>query len=84
MLGDIFDLWVADHRYFIDAYSEIIDQIKRLQRAGIEIHYFEGNHDLHLKSFWQDELGLAVHNEPFYVQLGDTVVRLEHGDQMDP
>lgn len=84
LLGDIFDLWVADHRYFVDKYRAIIDEIRRLQNEGVEIRYFEGNHDLHLRYFWADELGVIVHDGPTCMQLGETKVRLEHGDQMDP
>ncbi len=84
LLGDIFDLWVADHDYFVDAYEEIIDEIKRLKVEGVEIRYFEGNHDLHLRYYWADRLGLIVHPGPAYVSIGDMTVRLEHGDQMDP
>ena len=53
LLGDIFDLWVADHDYFIKKYGDIIDEIRRLTEEGVEVSYFEGNHDLHLRYFWE-------------------------------
>ena len=84
MLGDIFDLWVADHRYFVERYAAIIAEIRRLKSEDVKISYFEGNHDLYLKHFWRDELGLTVHEGPTQLTLGNTRVRLEHGDQMDP
>lgn len=84
LLGDIFDLWVADHPFFIDRYREIVDEIARLKNEGVEISYFEGNHDLHLCHFWADQLGLTVHDGPVIARLGEFVLRLEHGDQMDP
>ena len=84
LLGDIFDLWVADHDYFIDNYRGIIDEIRRLRNEGVDILYFEGNHDLHLKYFWAERVGLTVCEGPTYVELGGRTVRLEHGDQMDP
>ena len=84
LLGDIFDLWVADHRYFIDRYQAIIDELSRLRNDGVEIRYFEGNHDLHLQKFWAGQLGLTVHKGPTYVDLDGHTLRVEHGDQMDP
>jgi UDP-2,3-diacylglucosamine hydrolase len=84
LLGDIFDLWIADHRYFIDRYRVIVGEIRRLKSAGVNIIYFEGNHDLHLQYFWADQLGMVVHKGPTYFQLGDRTLRVEHGDQMDP
>jgi len=84
LLGDIFDLWLADHQYFVDEYRSIIAEITRLKDEGAEIHYFEGNHDIHLRSFWEDRLGLLVHDGPIHVELCNQTLRLEHGDQMDP
>lgn len=84
LLGDIFDLWVADHAYFIERYAAIVAEVGRLRDEGVEIRYFEGNHDLHLRYFWADRLGVKVEAGPVQLQLGDRIVRLEHGDQMNP
>ena len=84
LLGDIFDLWVADHDYFIDKYGEIINEICRLKDEGVDVSYFEGNHDLHLTYFWANKLGVTVYSGPTHVRLGESTVRIEHGDQMDP
>jgi UDP-2,3-diacylglucosamine hydrolase len=84
LLGDIFDLWVADHGYFIERYAEIVAEIRRLRGEGVDIQYFEGNHDLHLRYFWADRLGVTVRPGPVQLQLGGKAVRLEHGDQMNP
>jgi UDP-2,3-diacylglucosamine hydrolase len=84
LMGDIFDLWLGAHSYFIDKHQELIKAIEIFVQKGGEVHYFEGNHDLHLKKFWQDQLGVIVHSDPEYFHLDDEVVRVEHGDQMDP
>jgi len=84
LMGDVFDLWIADHRFFIERYPAIVGEIRRLHDEGTEIHYFEGNHDLHLERYWARQLGLAVHTGPARVTLGRLTLRLEHGDQMDP
>ena len=84
LLGDIFDMWLGDHDYFIERYRRIVESLKRISARGVDILYFEGNHDLHLGPFWSDELGFEVHSGPAFLELGDKVVRLEHGDQMDP
>ena len=84
LLGDIFDMWLADHRYFVKRYEELIDELTRLHDEGVAIHYFEGNHDLHLEKYWARELGFAVHRGPLTIDLAGKRLRLEHGDQMDP
>lgn len=83
LLGDIFDLWIADRTYFLDQYKELIIEFKKCIRDGIKLYYFEGNHDLYLKNFWQQEVGMIVCHEALDVELGDQKFRLEHGDQMD-
>lgn len=84
LVGDIFDLWIADHRFFDRTFSPIIDEFKRLKKEGVALHYFEGNHDLYLDSFFGDELGMVVHRGPANFKIGTRRVRVEHGDQMDP
>lgn len=84
LVGDIFDLWLADHQFFVQRYGAVIDQIHRLQSEGVEVHYFEGNHDLYLETYWARALGVRVHPGPAHFQLGSWAVRVEHGDQTDP
>ena len=84
LVGDIFDLWVEDHQYFKHRYHDIVEAIQACVHKGIEVHYFEGNHDLYLKKFWQDQVGAKVHEGPTTFDLGPWKVRVEHGDQMNP
>lgn len=84
LLGDIFDFWIADHEVFINEYEPLLAELYRLRAEKVEIHYFEGNHDLHLEKFWQGEMGIVVHGGPSYFELHSKALRVEHGDQMDP
>ena len=84
MVGDIFDLWIANHSTFIRQYEEIIHELKRIVEEGVEVHYFEGNHDLYLEHFWQNKLGVHVHKKGQLFNLSGYKVYIEHGDQMDP
>ncbi len=80
LLGDIFDLWIADHTIFVDKYWSVIEQIQKLQKLGMRIVFFEGNHDVHIKAYWEKNLGAEVFVAPEYFQLGPWTVRCEHGD----
>lgn len=84
LVGDIFDLWIAHHLYFQKKYSQIIDELQRLRSDGVEIHYFEGNHDLYLEHYFQNELGFKVHAGPETFEIANMKIRVEHGDQTDP
>lgn len=80
LLGDIFDIWVSNHSVFIKKYALLIDELKKVKRQGFKVVYFEGNHDLHLKKFWKQELGFDVYYDVGYFSLEGKTFRLEHGD----
>ncbi len=84
LVGDIFDLWIGSHQYFAKKFTALIDELRWLKDSGVRIIYFEGNHDLYLQKFWQENLGFEVFREPQYFSLGDARVRVEHGDLYDP
>lgn len=84
LVGDIFDLWIADRKFFVEEYAQTIRRIRELRGSGVEVYYFEGNHDLDLKPFWHEQMGVKVFEEAAYFDLLGKTVRVEHGDQMDP
>lgn len=83
LVGDIFDLWVGAHDYFVERFSKVVQAVRALAEAGVEVHYFEGNHDLHLTKFWSS-IGAKVHPNAAEFQINDLNVRVEHGDLINP
>jgi UDP-2,3-diacylglucosamine hydrolase len=77
-------LWLGRHKTFIRRFSPIVDHLHRISASGVEVHYFEGNHDLYLRDFWENELGIRVHIQACLFLLGGLRVRVEHGDLLDP
>jgi UDP-2,3-diacylglucosamine hydrolase len=84
LLGDIFDLWIGDSEVFQKKFQELVDVLVELKRKGVEIVYFEGNHDVHVKGFWENKLGIPVFVDAQIYQLKNFKVRLEHGDFINP
>lgn len=84
LVGDIFDLWIADRRFFVNRYPALIEALRGLRGKGTEIHYFEGNHDLDLRLFWQHQMGFDVQDSAAFYEINGKIFRVEHGDQMDP
>jgi len=80
LVGDIFDFWVGDDTFFYEKFRPLVEALKDLKAKGIQIIYFEGNHDVHIYDFWQKQLGLQVFHEDQYFQLGNKIVRVSHGD----
>lgn len=83
LVGDIFDLWIGKHKYFINKWFSFNSELTRLNILGVKIHYFEGNHDLYLNDFFAKQLGFFIHSGPQYFELANLKIRVEHGDQMD-
>lgn len=84
LVGDVFDLWIGGHDYFIKKFSDVVEALRRLVEADVAVHFFEGNHDLHLQPYWEKGVGVKVHPGPEYFELADRIVRVEHGDLMNP
>ena len=54
LLGDIFDLMAGPHREYYDNYSNFFQYLLKYIEEGKEIHYFEGNHDMHLDKLFSN------------------------------
>ena len=82
-LGDIFDLWIGDHVYFADSFRPFVEALTTLVRQGVSVYYVEGNHDVHVKEFWQ-RLGVVSFVEDRTFTVGPWRIRVSHGDLMNP
>lgn len=84
LLGDIFDLWVGTGSAFETHFKLIIDQISLFKKNGGVVYYFEGNHDFHVDVFWTKKLGIPVIENDLTLNIEGLVVRMEHGDFINP
>ena len=80
LLGDIFDFWFEYKTVVPKGHVRFLGKLAELTDAGIEIHFFTGNHDLWTFGYLEKEIGLIVHREPCEVTLGDKRFFLAHGD----
>lgn len=80
LLGDIFDLWIGGHDYFVQKYKPLMEALQELKSAGARITYIEGNHDVHIEDFFQRQLGAEVFVEAQYFEIDGVRIRCEHGD----
>lgn len=91
LLGDIFDYMVGPYVEYEKKYRPIFDHFEKLIRHGSQIYYFEGNHDFHLKRFFESfEERHGLKNSIQYVK-GDCYIKtpqgfdahVSHGDDME-
>lgn len=87
LLGDIFDLMCGPHTEYLKEFGAVFEKIDRLVKSGISVHYFEGNHDVHLeklfRKFWPEGQVKARQNPEILNWEGKTYY-FSHGDEHEP
>ncbi len=84
LLGDVFDYWYEYKRVVPKGFIRFLGKLAEIADAGIEIHYFTGNHDLWLYDYFTNEMGIIIHKKPFRVSINDKKFYLGHGDAEGP
>jgi len=80
LLGDMFDFWFEYRTVVPKGFVRFLGKLAELTDAGIEIHFFIGNHDIWTFGYLEKEVGMIIHKEPYTVQLGNKKFFLAHGD----
>ncbi|WDF46572.1 UDP-2,3-diacylglucosamine diphosphatase [Chryseobacterium sp. KACC 21268] len=84
LMGDLFDFW-HEWKYVVPkGYIRVLGKIAELKDFGIEIYFFVGNHDLWMKNYFEEELGIPVYFEKKYYEINDKKFLLAHGDGLGP
>jgi UDP-2,3-diacylglucosamine hydrolase len=80
LLGDIFDMWFDYKRVVPRGYVRLLGKLAELSDAGLQIHYFIGNHDMWVFDYFEKELGAKIYREPKEIQLNGKTFLVGHGD----
>ncbi|KGN97678.1 UDP-2,3-diacylglucosamine hydrolase [Porphyromonas macacae] len=81
LLGDMFDYWYEYHSVVPRGFTRFLGKLAELNDAGVEIHFFTGNHDIWIRDYLQKEVGAIVHRNACEVKLLGKTFRLSHGDE---
>lgn len=83
LLGDIFDFWFEYKTVVPKGYVRLLGKLAEMVDAGIEIHFFTGNHDIWTFGYLEQEVGLIVHRKPETIDIGGKRFYMAHGDGLD-
>ena len=85
LLGDIFDFWY-EYKYVVPGrYTRVLGALASLVDRGVEVHFFNGNHDIWTYKFLEQELGLVMERtQPAVMELCGKRFCMGHGDGLDP
>src|SRR5580765_7874886 len=64
ILGDLFDFWYEYKNVVPKGFVRILGKLAELTDAGIEIHFFVGNHDMWMSGYFEEELNIKVYHHP--------------------
>ncbi|MDO5510104.1 MAG: UDP-2,3-diacylglucosamine diphosphatase [Weeksellaceae bacterium] len=84
LLGDLFDFWFEYRNVVPKGYVRILGKLAELQDAGVEIHFFIGNHDLWMNTYFQEELQIPTYRRPQNFLINGKEFLIGHGDGLGP
>lgn len=82
ILGDVFDYWFEYKTVIPRGFVRFQAKIAELVDAGVDVHFFTGNHDAWMFDYLPSELGVKVHQEPLRVTINGRNFFLGHGDDL--
>lgn len=80
LVGDLFDFWWEYKKVVPKGFTRFLGKISEMTDAGIEIHFFTGNHDMWIGNYLSEECGMILHTKPLTVDLQGKVFHIAHGE----
>ena len=79
-LGDMFDFWFS-YRYVVPRGSvRLLGKMAELADAGVELHFFIGNHDMWLFDYLPQQMNIVMHEDPAVLFFDGHSFLCGHGD----
>ncbi len=83
MLGDIWDFWYEYRDLVPKGYVRVFSALMALMDAGVEVFFFQGNHDIWCYHYFED-MGIRILQQPYLIEIGGKSFCLGHGDGLGP
>lgn len=84
LVGDIFDFWFEYREVIPKGFIPFISKIHQLREKGIPVLFFTGNHDLWMKDYFTQELGIPIYHHPIVLHVEGKKIVVGHGDGLGP
>jgi UDP-2,3-diacylglucosamine hydrolase len=80
IVGDLFDFWFDYATVIPRGYHRTLAALQAFTDAGKPVHYLIGNHDCWMKDFFETEIGVVLHRDPFEMAVQGRRIFIHHGD----
>ena len=84
LVGDIFDFWFEYKKVVPKGFVRIQAKIAELTDKGIEVYFFLGNHDMWMKNYFSEEIGVIMIENELQVEINERRFYISHGDGLGP
>ncbi|MCE3282307.1 MAG: UDP-2,3-diacylglucosamine diphosphatase [Chitinophagaceae bacterium] len=84
LVGDMFDFWYEYDKVVPKGYTRLLGKLAEISDSGTPLHFFVGNHDMWVKDYFQQELGMRVYHEPEVFDYNGKRFYIGHGDGLGP
>lgn len=84
IVGDMFDFWYEYKTAVPKGYTRLLGKLAELTDAGVVIHFFLGNHDMWMSGYFEQELNIAVYDQPKVFDRFGKSLFIGHGDGLGP
>jgi len=84
LVGDLFDFWFEYKYVAPKGYIRFLGKIAELTDAGIQVHFFTGNHDMWMFDYLPKEIGVQLHRSSIERTFNDVKFFIGHGDGLGP
>lgn len=83
-VGDIFDFWWEWKKVVPAGFVRFLGTIAELTDRGIPVYFFIGNHDIWMKSYLENEIGVKIIRQPLVKKIAGKQFYITHGDGLGP
>ncbi|WP_256077383.1 UDP-2,3-diacylglucosamine diphosphatase [Massilia sp. YIM B04103] len=80
LLGDLFEYWAGDDDLQEPFHQQIVDALRRVSDAGVDVFWIAGNRDFLVGSAFAATAGLTLLPETWVIEAAGQRIVLVHGD----
>lgn len=84
LLGDVFDFWFEYKHAIPKGFIRLQGKLAELADAGVQLHYFTGNHDMWVFDYLPAEIGMDIYRKHIIREIDGKKFFIGHGDGLGP
>ncbi|UKT63388.1 UDP-2,3-diacylglucosamine diphosphatase [Pedobacter mucosus] len=84
LMGDIFDFWFEYAKVIPKGFIRLQGKLAAMADSGIKIYFFKGNHDMWVRDYFTQEIGMEIISDELVIERGGKKFYLHHGDGLGP